>query len=162
MAEKEFSEFNKKSNHEIKVIFSHINCCVMWLLYENPSEASYCGKKITKSKLNSQILPETFNKKMLIVTIDRDSRYTKYIELDKEVITYKELFDILYKFYNKTELSLNELQDMENDISGYIKDAIVDIKKKKKIHIIDIMGHLCRFEDVREVYQDVYELILGS
>ena len=46
-------------------------------------------------------------------------------------------------------------------MSGYVKDSIKD-SKKKLIYRIDLVGSLCRFEDVRQISENIYELILGS
>ena len=59
---------------------------------------------------------------------------------------------------------MEELKSIPNDYHDYVKDAIKEIKKNKKIYLIDIMGSLCRFENIYKVsnYEHVYRIFLGT
>ncbi len=95
---------------------------------------------------------ETISNKLIILECQRASEYYRYLELKTKSYTYKELFEELHKFYCNTRLTLEELKLIPNDFHDYVKDAIKDIKKNKKIYLIDIMGSLCRFEKIYNVY----------
>lgn len=71
---------------------------------------------------------------------------------------------MLHIFYCNTRLTLEELKLIPNDYHDYVKDAIKEIKKNKKIYLIDIMGSLCRFEKIYKVsnYDHVYRIFLGT
>lgn len=135
--------------------------CVMWNLYDKPEDAYYNGKKITNKKLNEIILPYTYIKKTLIVPCQRDSEYYENILLSPKNFTYKELFILLFEFYNKEKLDIKKLKDIPNDVSDYVKDAIKE-SKKKRIYRIDLVGNLCRFEGIQQISENIFELILGS
>ena len=132
------------------------------VIIRKTGECILLREKITKKILNSEIIPESINEKIIIVPVDRDWRYYKYIKIVKKALNYKELFDLSYDFYDETKLSLEEIDDMDNDYWSYIKDAKSKIKKGNTVCIISIMGNLCRFEGVEEVYEDVYRLKMGS
>jgi hypothetical protein len=134
--------------------------CVMWNVYEKPVFAYYNGIKITNKKLNEIILEETKINKILIVPCQRDSMYYENIDLGFDEISYKKLFDILYKFYNKP-IDINYLKKIPNDISMYVSDAIKKIKHEP-VSRIDLIGNLCRFEGVRKIYENIYRLDMGS
>jgi phage anti-repressor protein len=151
---------NKRINNEIKIMFSKIAECVMWNVYEKPNLAYYNGKKITDKKLNEIILEKTKINKILIVPCQRDSYYYETIDLGLDEISYKTLFNILYKFY-KEPIDIKYLNKIPNDISDYISDAIVKIKNEP-INCIDLIGNLCRFEGVKKVYDNIYRLVMGS
>ena len=150
-----------KINNDLKIYFSKMCGCVMWNLYDKPNEAYFNGKPITTKKLNEIIIPESYMNKILIVPCQRDSEYYKNITLSSKKITYNELFIILFDFYNKEKLDIKKLKQIPNDISGYVKDAIKD-SKKKSIYRIDLVGSLCRFEGVEQISSNIFELILGS
>ena len=151
---------NKRINTEIKIMFSKIAECVMWNVYEKPILAYYNGKKITDKKLNEIILGKTTINKILIVPCQRDSAYYENIDLGFNKMSYKTLFDILYKFYNKP-VDIKYLKKIPNDISEYVSDAIKKIKHEP-VTRIDLIGNLCRFEGVRKVYDNIYRLVMGS
>jgi len=151
---------NKRINTEIKIMFSKMSECVMWNVYEKPVFAYYNGIKITNKKLNEIILEETKINKILIVPCQRDSMYYENIDLGFDEISYKKLFDILYKFYNKP-IDINYLKKIPNDISMYVSDAIKKIKHEP-VSRIDLIGNLCRFEGVRKIYENIYRLDMGS
>ena len=150
-----------KINDEIKIYFSKMCECVMWNLYDKIDDAYFNGKKVTNKKLNEIIIPETYMNKILIVPCQRDSEYYENITLLPKKYTYKELFIILFEFYNKEKLDIKKLKQIPNDISGYVKDAIKD-SKKKAIYRIDLVGSLSRFEDIQQISSNIFELILGS
>ena len=133
---------------------------VMWNVYEKPTLAYYNGNKITNKKLNEIILEETKTNKILIVPCQRDSAYYETIDLGFDEISYKTLFNILYKFY-KEPIDINYLKKIPNDISDYVDDAIKKIKHES-VSRIDLIGNLCRFEGVRKLYDNIYRLVMGS
>jgi hypothetical protein len=133
----------------------------MWYLYEHPSEAYYNGRKVSSNKLNKIILPESISDKMLIVPVHRFEEYYEYINLSKYNITLKQLLKILFNYYNKEEITLQQLKLIPNDIDDYVKDAIKK-HKTEKIYRINIVGSLCRYEGICEIYNGVYKLNLGS
>jgi phage anti-repressor protein len=151
---------NRKINTEIKIMFSKMSECVMWNVYEKPVLAYYNGTKITNKKLNEIILKKTKINKILIVPCQRDSAYYENIDLGFDEISYKTLFDILYKFYNKP-IDINYLKKIQDDVSMHVSDAIKKIKHEP-VTRIDIIGNLCRFEGVRKIYENIYMLIMGS
>ena len=151
---------NKRINTEIKIMFSKMSECVMWNVYEKPILAYYNGKKITNKKLNEIILEETKINKILIVPCQRDSAYYENIDLGFDEISYKTLFNILYKFY-KEPIDINYLKSIPNDISEYVSDAIKKIKHEP-VSRIDLIGNLCRFEGVKKIYDNIYRLVMGS
>ena len=59
------------------------------------------------------------------------------------------------------KVAKKKLKQIPNDISGYVKDAIKD-SKKKSIYRIDLVGSLCRFEGVEQISSNIFELNLGS
>jgi phage anti-repressor protein len=151
----------KKIDSDIKKMFSEMCECTMWNMYENPLNAYYNGKKITTEKLNEIIIHESMSNNILIVPVHRFEEYMEYIDLSNENITLKKLFNILFKYYNKEELTLEQLKRIPNDIDDYVKDAKKKIKTDK-VYRIDIIGSLCRYEGIYEITDNVYKLALGS
>ena len=151
-------------NTEIKEFLSCYSDNIMWNLYENPTDAFYHGERISNKKLNSIILDESISNKLIILECQRASEYYRYLELETKTYTYKELFEALHNFYCKTKLTLEELKLIPNYFHDYVKDAIKNIKKNKKIYLIDIMGSLCRFEKIYKVhgYDHVYRIFFGT
>ena len=151
-------------NTKVKETLSFYSDNIMWNLYEKPEDAFYHGKKITKKKLNSIALDVSISNKLIILECQRESEYYRYLELKTKSYTYKEFFEELHKFYCNTKLTLEELKLIPNDFHDYVKDAIKQIKKNKKIYLIDIMGSLCRFEKIYKVsnYDHVYRIFLGT
>lgn len=154
-----------KIHDDLKIMFSEMCGCVMWNIFDNPKDAYYNGKKITVNKLNKIIMPKTISNKIIIIPCNRDSEYYEYIDVGKDNISYQKLFEILYNHYNQ-KVSLDFLKKLPNDYWNYIKDSIKYLKKNNKniVKKVDIMGSLCRFEDVRLIdnYNFCYELILGT
>ena len=151
----------KKMDFDIKKLFTKVCKCTMWYLYEHPSEAYYNGRKVSSNKLNKIILPESISDKILIVPVHRFEEYFEYINLSKNNITLKQLLKILFNYYNKEEITLQQLKLIPNDIDDYVNDAIKN-HKTEKIYRINIVGSLCRYEGIREIYNNVYKLKLGS
>jgi phage anti-repressor protein len=149
---------------QVKELLSFYSDNIMWNLYEKPEDAFYHAKKITTKRLNSIALDESFSNKLIILECQRASEYYRYLELKTKSYTYKEFFEELHNFYCNTRLTLEELKSIPNDYHDYVKDAIKEIKKNKKIYLIDIMGSLCRFENIYKVsnYDHVYRIFLGS
>lgn len=151
----------KKIDSKIKKLFSKICECTMWNMYENPSNAFYNGKKISNKKLNEIILSKSISNKLLIVPVHRFEEYLEYIELSNNDITLKQLFNILYNYYNKEEITLEQLKKIPNDMDDYVRDAIKKYKTTK-VYRINIIGSLCRYEGIYRISDNVYRLILGS
>jgi hypothetical protein len=152
----------KKINNEIAKMFSYSCECVNWNMYDKPNKAYYNGKKITDNKLKEKILPSTTINKLLIVPVHRFGEYIEIINLGNHMISYQKLFNILYKYYNKDKINLDTLNKIPDDIDDHKKDAIKKYKSKKDVFRIDLIGSLCRFENVRQTSDNIYELILGS
>lgn len=154
----------KKINTEIKILFSELSESVRWNLFDAYDDGYYKGKKMTKKHLQKVILPKTDMNKIIIVDCHRDYNFNETINLGYNAITYEDLFKTLYDFYNRQELSLEYLQAIPNDILDYVKDAIKNKKKGQKIYRIDIVGNLCRFENIYPLDTDnnIYKLVLGS
>ena len=151
---------NKRINTKIKIMFSDMSECVMWNVYEKPNLAYYNGTKITNKKLNENVLEKTEINKILIVPCQRDSAYYENIDLGFDEISYKTLFNILYKFY-KEPIDIKYLKSIPNDISEYVSDAIKKIKHEP-VSRVDLIGNLCRFEGVKKIYDNIYMLVMGS
>jgi hypothetical protein len=77
MSKQEFDKMDLDMKSNLKIMFS--GSAVMWNLYDKPSEAYFNGTKITRKHLNRIVIPETFNNKILLVPIHRNSLYTKFI-----------------------------------------------------------------------------------
>jgi phage anti-repressor protein len=153
--------YTKKMDLDIKKLFSKICQCTMWNMYENPSNAYYNGRKISSNKLNEIILPKSISNRILIVPVHRFEDYVEYINLSKNDITLKKLLNILFNYYNE-EITLEQLNLIPNDIDDYVKEA-KQKHKTKKVYRINIIGSLCRYEGIREIYEpNIYKLILGS
>ena len=152
----------KKINNEISKMFSYSCECIMWNMYDKPNKAYYNGKKITDNKLKEKILPSTIINKLLIVPVHRFGEYIEIINLGNNKINYRKLFNILYIFYNKDKINLDTLNKIPDDIDDYKKDAIKKYKSGQNVYRIDLIGSLCRFENVRQTSENIYELILGS
>lgn len=151
---------NKKINAELKIMFSEMSESVRWNVYEKPRLAYYNGKIITDKKLNEIIIHKSYINNILIVPCQRDSEFYETINLGRDSISYKILFNILYKFY-KEPIDINYLKKIPNDVSKYVSDAIKKIKHKS-VSRIDLIGNLCRFERIKKVYENIYILVMGS
>jgi hypothetical protein len=152
----------KKINNEIAKMFSYSCECINWNMYDKPNKAYYNGKKITDNKLKEKILPRTTINKLLIVSVHRFGEHVEIINLGNHMLSYQKLFNILYKYYNKEKINLDTLNKIPNDIDDYKKDAIKKYKSGQNVYRIDLIGSLCRFENVRQTSENIYKLILGS
>ena len=148
-------------DERITKMFSKMSEDVRWNFYRKPSDAYYNGKKITEKKLNDIILPSTYFRKKIIVPVHRFGEYIEIIYLDECKITYKQLFNILYKFYNE-QIGLKQLQQITNDVDDYVKDAIIKAKTGKIVYKKDLIGSLNRFEGLYEIEDSLYLLTVGS
>ena len=92
---------------------------------------------------------------------DRNENYYEFIIIFENKVTYQQLFKYLYKFCDE-EMTLDKLNKIPNDYWDYVKDAKIDIKNGKYVKRSDIMGNLCRYEDICNVYKNIYLIILGS
>lgn len=143
-------------------IFSFLSHSVMWNMYDRPNKAYFNGKKISNKKLQEIILPESEINKLLIVSVHRYDEFTDVINLGFDVISYENLFNILYKYYNKEKIDLKYINKIPDDIDYYKELAIKKIKSREKVYRIDLIGSLCRFENIKHVNKNIYKLILGS
>ena len=105
----------------------------------------------------------------LVLPFHRFNKNYHTIMLSNQKITIKELTNIIYNFYNKTELTLLDLKNL-NDEDVY--DYIIEFTSAKKenpeliVNPIDIMGDKTFFEYIT-IYEDEshdiqYMLHLGS
>jgi len=101
----------------------------------------------------------------LILPFHRFSKNYYTIILSNETITIKELTDIIYDFYNKKELTLFDLKNLNDD---YITEITISKKENPKLVVnpIDIMGEKTFLEYIT-IYEDQsgdiqYMLHLGS
>lgn len=165
--DEELDKIRLNSDKQVKILFSKMGKNIKWNIYEDPTEAYDSGKKISQSKLNKVVLPKTMNNKIIMLNANRDYEYYEHITLPKKEITYKELFTAIYNFFNE-KLTLEQLKKIPNDTSDYVKDAIKDVKKRKVVRRKDIMGSLCRYENIRKFERsnmylnDVYIVSMGS
>ena len=105
----------------------------------------------------------------LILPFHRFSKNYYTIILSNEIITLKELTDIIYDFYNKKELTLFELKNLnEDDVYDYITEITISKKENPELVVnpIDIMGDKTFLEYIT-IYEDQsgdiqYMLHLGS
>ena len=91
------------------------------------------------------------------------------IILSNDVITKKEIYNQIYDFYNNTELTLNDLKNLnEDDVFDYITELTIEKKENPNlvVHPIDIMGDKKFFEGIYietdKVGDIQYTLSLGS
>jgi len=79
-----------------------------------------------------------------------------------------EVIDVIYHFYNTKELTLSDLQKLDEDDSwNYIKNAkeLKTTNPMKKVHYINIMGDCVFFEGLKCIEDSKnieYSLMLGS
>jgi hypothetical protein len=158
-------EFDCKMNNQIKIQFSNYTDNILWNVYDNPTEAYYHGKMITKKLLNLEILPKTLSKKIIILPIHRDSELYINIELNEKMYTYKQLFQTLYTVYNKTLVNKTFLSKIKDDLYDYKRQALKKLNHNKKVYLVDLIGNMCRFEAVyliNENFDHIYTIFLGS
>lgn len=105
----------------------------------------------------------------LILPFHRFCKNYYTILLSNEKITIKELTDIIYNFYNKKDLTLLDLKNLDNDdVFDYITEITISKKEKPDLIVnpIDIMGDKIFLENI-SIYEDEsgdiqYMLHLGS
>lgn len=176
-----------KINEEIAAMFSYGCICVMLNLYNRPEDAWFNGKRITDRKLSEIILPETGKDKILIIPLGRSSDSTEYINVGTSKLSYRELFEKLYHYFNKVPIKMGVFEDMidgmrelkerlaqlpifkkkyKNRPEKMFKEDVKELrdllKKNGKLFPVDVNGNLCRFEGVRKVSNYVYRVVLGS
>lgn len=105
----------------------------------------------------------------LVLPFHRFSKNYYTIILPNHKITIKELTDMIYNFYNKTELTLLDLKNLDDDdVYEYITDMTCAKKQNPELVVypIDIMGDKTFLEYIT-IYEDEagdiqYMLHLGS
>jgi len=114
------------------------------------------------------IFKNTTNKNRYIkVPIQRHSENNENIPLDNNEYCAIDIINIIYHFYNTKELTLADLEKLNNDAFDYVKDAkeLKTINPIEKIHYINVMGDCVYFEGLK-CYEDQknieYSLMLGS
>jgi hypothetical protein len=111
-----------------------------------------------KNLLNSIILPRTYSYKHLIVPIQYYRNNNKIIVLGSYAITNLELLRTLYEFYNVKVLSIDELEEINNDdYWNYVDNA----KELKKPHYSNTIGILTNFEYIDRIENDIFRLELN-
>lgn len=130
------------------------------------------NKRPDMTKQNKTVAIEkntTNNLRYLTVPIQRFSENYKVIMLDNDEYTICRLLRTIYTFYNKVELSLEDLKNInEDDVYDYVATQ-TKLKKEnptKKIYYIDLMADKIFLEGI---YKKVdksgdtqYYLLLGS
>jgi hypothetical protein len=130
-------------------------------------EEEYKDDDLTKVIIEKNIYSNVV--RYLILPFHRFSKNYHTIILQNETITIKELTDIIYDFYNKKELTLFDLKNLDDDdVYDYITDIIISKKENPKLVVnpIDIMGDKTFLEYIT-IYEDQsgdiqYMLHLGS
>ena len=84
------------------------------------------------------------------------------MNLGFDELSYKDLFNILYKYYNKEKIDLKFIKKIPDDIDYYKEIAINKIKLGEKVYRINLIGTLCRFENIKHISKNIYKLMLGS
>ena len=112
-----------------------------------------------KHLLNSIILSRTHSYKHLIVPIQYYRNNNKIIVLGSYAITNLELLKTLYEFYNVKVLSVDELEEINNDdYWNYVDNA----KELKKPHYSNTIGLLTNFRYIEKIENDIFRLELNK
>jgi len=127
-------------------------------------------KIFNENDKNKIVIPENITNKnrFIKVPVQRFSQNYEKISLDNEEYCTIDIINIIYHFYNSKELSLNDLEKLnENDIFEYIKNAkqLKITNPNDKIYYINIMGDCVYFEGLisNEDFNSIeYSLMLGS
>lgn len=105
----------------------------------------------------------------LVLPFHRFSKSYYTILLPNTQMTMKDLTDVIYNFYNKKELTLLDLKNLnESDVYDYITDITCDKKENPELHVYptDIMGDKTFLEYITIHEDDAgdiqYMLHLGS
>jgi hypothetical protein len=130
-------------------------------------EEEYKDDDLTKVIIEKNIYSNVI--RYLILPFHRFNKNYHTIILQNETITIKELTDIIYDFYNKKELTLFDLKNLdEDDVYDYITEITISKKENPKLVVnpIDIMGDKTFLEYI-SIYEDQsgdiqYMLHLGS
>lgn len=126
---------------------------------------------LTKKELEEVVIPKTEGKLcILVLSKHRFSRNYETIILPHKNITLQKLLSIIYNFYNKHSMTLQELYSLDSsDVYDYIYDAIEKLKEdpvSNKVFPIDIMGDKRFFESImyeeNKIGDIQYTLNLGS
>jgi len=127
-------------------------------------------KSLNENDKNKIVIPKnkTTKNRYIKVPVQRFSKNYEYILLDKEEYSAMEVIDVIYHFYNTKEITLSDLEKLDNDdVFDYIKNAkeLKTTNPTEKIHYINIMGDCVFFEGLK--YNEgqksiVYSLMLGS
>ena len=111
-----------------------------------------------KNLLNSIILPRTFSYKHLIVPIQFYKNNNKIIVLGSYAITNLELLKTLYEFYNVKILTIDELEEINNDdYWNYVDNA----KELKNPHYLNTLGLLTNFKYIDRIENDIFRFELN-
>ena len=132
-------------------------------IYEEYTDDDDLTKVIIKKNEYSNVI------RYLVLPFHRFSKSYFTIILSNEEITMKELTDLIYNFYNKKELTLLDLKNLdEDDVYDYISEITSDKKENPQLVVnpINIMGDKTFLEYI-SVYNDnaddiQYMLHLGS
>jgi len=112
-----------------------------------------------KHLLNSIILPRTHSYKHVIVPIQYYRNNNKIIILGSYAITNLELLKTLYEFYNVKVLSIDELEEINNDdYWNYVDNA----KELKNPHYSNTIGLLTNFRYIEKIEDDIFRLELNK
>lgn len=130
-------------------------------------EEEYKDDDLTKVIIEKNIYSNVV--RYLILPFHRFSKNYHTIILQNEIITIKEITDIIYDFYNKKELTLFDLKNLDDDdVYDYITEITISKKENPKLVVnpIDIMGDKTFLEYIT-IYEDQsgdiqYMLHLGS
>jgi hypothetical protein len=114
-------------------------------------------KNVDQPDLSQVIITKNINVlRYLVLPFHRFCSNYKIILLSNDEITKKEIYDIIYDFYNNSKLSLIELKSL-NEYDAYNFITNVTINKKENPHMdvnpIDIMGDKIVIEYI-SVYED--------
>ena len=88
--------------------------------------------KPKNTKKNNYVVLEKVDEKeyrYLLLPTHRFSKSFKTVKLDNEEYTYYRLMMVIYDFYNNTELSYEDLKNLNDDD---VYDIITDLVKQKK------------------------------
>ena len=122
-----------------------------------------------KDKEKIVIPKNTTNKDRFIkVPVHRFSKNYEKILLDNEEYYAIDIINIIYHFYNTKELTLSEIQKLdEDDVFDYVKNAkqLKTTNPTEKVYYINIMGDCVHFEGLissENTNSIEYNLMLGS
>ncbi len=139
-----------------------INISINYVLGQKPKET----KKLKTIVIGKNT---TNNIRYLTVPIQRFACSLKVIILDNEEYSIYRLLDTIYKFYNHTELSLEDLKNInDDDVYDYITTNTNTKKEtpESKIYYINLMGDKKYFENICKLTDNSndiqYYLLLGS